>query len=531
MNTLAQKSSLIAAAVVLGVGLAMPAIGTAEPKPGGTLNFLVKPEPPHLQGALSTADAVWQTTSKFHNGLLNYDLDLKPVPELAESWEVSDDGLTITFNLRKGVKFHDGHDFSSADVKFTMEEVIRKFHPRGRTVFSHLTEVATPDPHTAVFRFAAASPYAMYALNASETPIVPKHVYEGTDIRANPNNSAPIGTGPFRFVEWQKGQYIIADRNEDYWDEGKPYLDRIVMRVMPDASARSIALESGELDVGGPWPVPIAEQERLGGLDHLSLETRGFGMVSPMLWLEFNTRKPELSDVRIHQAFAHAINRELLADTVWYGSASAATGPIVNTSRFHTADVPRYPYDPERAKELLDAAGLEPDGDGVRMRLTFDVAPYDGNYLRSGEFVRQQLKEIGVEVELRGQDTGAYFRRIWTDNDYVLNMYGISNSPDPTIGVQRMFWSKNIVKGAPFTNGSGFSNPEADALLEAAQVEVDPARRTALWHDFQRLAMTELPIVPLLQLDMTSIVNQRVKNLVGGGLGVYDTFANVHLEE
>ena len=313
MNTLTPKKSLIAAAIVFGVGLAMPATVAAEPKSGGTLNFLVKPEPPHLQGALSTADAVWQTTAKFHNGLLNYDLDLKPVPELAESWEVSDDGLTITFNLRKGVKFHDGHDFSSADVKFTMEEVIKKFHPRGRTVFSHLSEVATPDPHTAVFRFAAASPYAMYALNASETPIVPKHVYEGTDIRANPNNSAPVGTGPFRFVEWQKGQYIIADRNEDYWDEGKPYLDRIVMRVMPDASARSIALESGELDVGGPWPVPIAEQERLGGLDHLSLETRGFGMVSPMLWLEFNMRKPELSDVRIHQAFAHAINRDLLA--------------------------------------------------------------------------------------------------------------------------------------------------------------------------------------------------------------------------
>ena len=110
-------------------------------------------------------------------------------------------------------------------------------------------------------------------------------------------------------------------------------------------------------------------------------------------------------------------------------------------------------------------------------------------------------------------------------------MYGISNSPDPTIGVQRMFWSKNIVKGAPFTNGSGFSNPDADALLEAAQVEVDPAKRTALWHDFQRLAMTELPIVPLLQLDMTAIVNQRVKNVVHGGLGVYDTFANVYLEE
>lgn len=531
MEKLVQKSWLIAIAIVIGIGLAMPGTGTAEPKRGGTVNFLVKPEPPHLQGALSTADAVWQTTSKFHNGLLNYDLDLKPVPELAESWEVGDDGLTITFHLRKGVKFHDGHDFSSADVKFTMEEVIKKFHPRGRTVFSHLTEVVTPDPHTAIFKFDAASPFVMYAFNASEAPMLPKHIYEGSDIRANPNNSAPIGTGPFRFVEWQKGQYIIAERNDNYWDKGKPYLDKLVMRVMPDASARAIALESGELDVGGPWPVPIAEQARLGGLGHLMLETRGYGMVSPMMWLEFNMRDPKLSDVRIHQAFAHAINKELLANTVWYGSASAATGPIVKTSRFYTADVPQYPYDPKKAQALLDAAGLKPDSNGVRLRLTFDVAPYDVNYTRSGEFIRQQLKQIGVEVELRGQDTPTYFRRIWTDNDFILNMYGISNSPDPTIGVQRMFWSKNIVKGAPFTNGSGFSNPQADALLEAAQVEVDPAKRKAIWHDFQRLAMTELPIVPLLQLDMMTIVNKRVKNLVYGGLGVYDTFANVYVEK
>jgi peptide/nickel transport system substrate-binding protein len=250
-----------------------------------------------------------------------------------------------------------------------------------------------------------------------------------------------------------------------------------------------------------------------------------------MLWLEFNMRDPKFADVRIRQAVAHAINRDLLADTVWYGSASAATGPINNKSRFYTKDVPLYPYDPKKAQALLDAAGLKADGNGVRLKLNFDVAPYDENYLRTGEFVRQQLKQVGIEVELRGQDTPTYFRRIWTDNDFMLNLYGISNSPDPTIGVQRMFWSKNIVKGAPFTNGSGFTSAKVDALLEAAQVEVGAARRVALWQDFQRLAMTELPIVPLLQLEMTTILNKRVKNLVFSGLGVYDTFANVYVEK
>jgi peptide/nickel transport system substrate-binding protein len=517
--------------MVTGFGFSLSNATADEPKRGGTLNFLVKPEPPHLQGAISSADPVWQTTAKFHNGLLNYDLALKPVPELAQSWEVSGDGLVITFHLREGVKFHDRTDFTSADVKFTMEEVIKKFHPRGRTVFAHLTDVATPDPHTAVFKFDTPAPYAMYAFNASETPMLPKHIYEGTDIGSNPNNSRPIGTGPFRFLEWKKGQYIIAARNEDYWDTGKPYLDKVIMRIIPDASARAIALESGELDVGGPWPVPIAEQARFESLDNLMLEKRGYSMISPMLWLEFNMRDPRFSDVRVRQALAYAINKDLLAETVWYGSASAATGPITKSSQFYTADVPKFTYNPKKARALLDAAGLKPSADGVLLHITFDVAPYDDNYLRSGEFVRQQLKEVGVNAELRGQDTPTYFRRIWTDNDFMLNMYGISNSPDPTIGVQRMYWSKNILKGSPFTNGSGFSNPKVDALLEMAQVETDPAKREAVWHDFQRLAMTELPIVPLLQLDMTTILNKRVKNLVYGGLGIYDTFANVYLEK
>ena len=298
MRKLICSFTIIAVGAMAATGLvATPA--TAQPKHGGTLNYLLKPEPPHLVGALSTADAVWQATPKFHNGLLNYDPDMNPVPELAESWAVSDDGLAITFQLRQGVKFHDGQEFTSADVKYTMEEVIKKYHPRGRTVFGNLDRVDTPDAYTAVFRFSTPSPFVMFAFNASETPMLPAHIYEGSDPRENPNNNAPIGTGPFRFVEWQKGQFILAERNADYWDGDKPYLDKVVMRIIPDASARAVAFESGEVDVGGPWPVAVAEQERLGNLPNLALETRGFSMVSPMLWLEFNMRDPKFQDRNI----------------------------------------------------------------------------------------------------------------------------------------------------------------------------------------------------------------------------------------
>jgi peptide/nickel transport system substrate-binding protein len=517
---------LVAAVALIGIGSA-----SAQSRRGGTLNFILKPEPPHLQGALSTADPIWQATSKFHNGLLNYDSNLSPVPELAESWRVSPDNRTITFKLRRGVKFHDGRDFTSADVKFTMEEVIKKFHPRGRTVFAKLEEVQTPDPYTAIFRFSAPSPYVMFVLNAAETPMLPKHVYGGSDPRDNSANRAPIGTGPFRFVKWEKGQFILAERNEKYWDQGRPYLDKLIFRIVPDASARAVGLESGDLDLGGPWPVPIADQARLGGLAHLALETRGYTMVSALFFLEFNMRDAMFRDVRVRRAIAHAINSAQLAEVVWFGSAAPATGPISDKlTRFYSPSVPRYEYAPKKAETLLDEAGFKRGADGVRMRLTLDAAPYDENYLRSGEFVREQLRQIGVDTSMRSEDTPTYFRRIWTANEFQLNLYGISNTPDPTIGVQRLYWSKNIIKGAPFTNGSGYANPQMDRILEAAQVEPDPQKRKKLWDEFQQFAMSELPIIPLLRLDMVTIMNRRVKNLAAGGLGIYDTFADVYVE-
>ena len=522
--------------VSLSVALALTAIVgvwpvTAQPKRGGTLNVILKPEPPLLQGAVSTADPVWEVTSKFHNGLLNYDRDLKPIPELAESWEISPDGRAITFKLRRGVKFHDGRDFTSADVKFTMEEVIKKFHPRGRSVFEKLEEVQTPDPYTAVFRFSIPAPYAMLALNASETPMLPKHIYAGSDPRTNPANSAPVGTGPFRFAKWEKGQYILAERNDKYWDQGKPYLEKIIFRIIPDPSARAVALESGDADLGGPWPVPIADQARLGALPPLMLEPRGYVMISAMMYLEFNMRDPMFRDVKVRQAFAHAINKAQLVDVVWLGSGTPATGPISEKlTQFYSANVPRYEFSVRRAEALLDEAGFKRGADGVRMRVTLDAAPYDENYLRSGEFVRQALRPIGVEASLRSQDTPTYFRRVWTSNEFQLNLYGISNGPDPSIGVQRIYWSKNILKGAPFTNGSGYGSPQMDRVLEAARIETDPQKRRKLWEEFQQVAMTDLPIVPLMRLEQMTIVNRRIKNLVGGALGIYDTFADVYIE-
>ena len=168
-------------AVVAVVGLVLPADEASAQKRGGTLVMLVQPEPPTLASYISTSGPIGQVTSKIFEGLLEYDFSLKPVSGLAESWKVSPDGKTITFTLQKGVKFHDGKPFTSADVKFSILEVLKKMHPRGPATFREVTEIDTPDAHTVIFRLAGPAPYLLMALSGYESPMLPKHPYEGTD--------------------------------------------------------------------------------------------------------------------------------------------------------------------------------------------------------------------------------------------------------------------------------------------------------------------------------------------------------------
>ena len=229
------------AAILMAGSLMFASMAAHAEKYGGTLSFLVQPEPPTLASYLSTSGPIGLVMPKVYEGLFDYDNDGNLVPMLAESYKTSPDGKTVTFKLRKGVKWHDGKPFTSADVQFTIMEVLKKVHPRGPNSFREVTSIDTPDAHTAVFNLKNAAPYMMRSFAGYESPIVPKHLLEGHDVKSAPLANNPVGTGPFKFVEWKKGQYIRLDKNEDYWQDGLPYLDRIVGRIIPDASTRTAA--------------------------------------------------------------------------------------------------------------------------------------------------------------------------------------------------------------------------------------------------------------------------------------------------
>lgn len=521
---------VLSAALSIAALSSLSPVNADSPRRGGTLVTTVVPEPSVLVGLLTTADNTYSVGPKMTEGLVTYDWNLNPKPALATSWKVSADGKLITFGLRKGVKWHDGQPFTAEDVKFSIG-VLKQNHPRGRATFANVDEIDTPDAHTVVLHLSKPAPYMFKALAASESPIVPQHVYAGTDVRANENNTKPIGTGPFMLKEWQKGSHIILERNPDYWDAGKPYLDRIIYRIIPDAAARAVALETGEIMLAGKNPVPLYDVQRLEKLDRLGIEMRGDAYSNLIHRIEFNLSNPYLKFRKVRQAIAYAIDKNFILQNIWFGYGDVTAGPIHPAiSALYTEDTPKYPFDPKKSEQLLDEAGFKRGSDGVRFRLTHDYLPITDNFKRTAEYLKQALKKVGIEVDIRGQDFPTYVQRVYTKREFDFTNHWMNNTSDPTLGVQRLYWSKNFKPGVPFSNGSGYQEAEMDDLLVAAQTEIDPDKRATLWHQVAQMDKRDLPDYPLVGIRRVTIYNKKVQNHTVSPLGVDESFAELWIK-
>lgn len=498
------------------------------PVAGGTLTIALPTEPAHLNSAIDTTQQVKVVASKIYSGLVKYDLAMNMQPDLAQSWSVSPDGRTITFNLRRGVKWHDGRDFTSADVAYS---IMKGFGPNNglvRSTFSNVETVRTPDANTAVLVMRQPAAALMNALPVATATILPAHIYDNTDIRTNPANLKPIGTGPFRFVEWRRGSAIVVERNPNYFESGKPYLDRIVFRVIPDTQARGAAIESGEADIVFHSTAAASDARRLGALPKLMLTTDGYYFDSTVAFMEVNMDHPILGKPEVRRAITHAIDRKFILDNIWMGFGKVATSPIhYGLKQAYTDDVPQYPFDMRRAEQLLDEAGYKRGADGVRFKIVIDYVPFGDQYPKMAQYVRQQLNQIGVQSEVRTSDFATWVRRIWTQRDWMVNMSAITNASDPSIGVQRAYWSKNIVPGTPFTNGTHFRNADLDRYFEQASMVFDPQVRRRHFAAIQRILATELPVIPLVGIDQFTVANRRVQNHAVLADGVYSGFADV----
>jgi peptide/nickel transport system substrate-binding protein len=493
-------------------------------------NLLINPEPPSLSSFNTTAGTSVTASSKVLEGLLSYDENLAPRPALATAWEVAEDGLSYHFTLRQGVKWHDGQPFTSADVAFSLD-LVKRFHPRGGGTFANLQQVETPDDHTAIVRLSKPAPYLIRGFAGGETPILPRHLYASGDPLSNPHNNAPVGTGPYRFKRWERGSFIEYERNPDYWNPSAPAVDTLILKVIPDGAARLAAFENGTLDAGGQSPVPLSDLERLTQSGRLKATTRGYRYTITPTMLEFNLDHPLLSRIEIRQAIAHALDREVIRKVVYYGYAEASVSPIPKSFANYVYTGPNpYPFDTEAANALLDKAGLPKKG-AYRFSLTLDPLPYGDSYSRTAAYIRSALARSGIEVKLRAQDFPTYIKRIYTDRDFDFAVVGMGTMYDPTVGVQRLFWSKNFRKGVPFSNGTHYNNPEVDRLLEAAAVETDEQKRGELFKAFQKIVIEELPSITLVMQQQVSVFNARVSGFEDDANGLDSSLANITLAD
>ncbi|MBZ9748150.1 ABC transporter substrate-binding protein [Mesorhizobium sp. CO1-1-7] len=531
--TISRRTMLTGSAMLLAT-TAMPALGwTQTPKKGGRLVLAADSEPRNLNPAIVASNGVFFISSKIVETLAEASFDGKDglAPRLAVSWEGAADGLSATFKLREGVKWHDGKPFTSADVAFSALQIWKPLQNLGRTVFKDLSTVDTPDDLTAVFKFAKPTPFQLIrnALPALSS-VVPKHIYEVGKIEDNPANNAPIGTGPFKFGEYKAGQYYRLTKNADYWGKDEPYLDEIIYQVLPDRTSAAAALEAEEIQLAAFSAVPLADLDRISKVPGLKVITKGYEGLTYQLVVEINHRRKELADLKVRQAIAHAIDKDFVVKTVFLGYAATATGPVPkNDPQFYTADVPIYAFDVAKANALLDEAGYKKGADGNRFSLRLLPAPYFNETKQFGDYLRQALAAIGIDAQLVNNDSAAHIKAVYTDHAFDLAVGPPVFRGDPAISTTILVQS-GIPDGVPFSNQGGYKNDALDALITKASETLDTTARTDLYKEFQKQVAADLPLINVAEWSFISVASDKVGNIANNPRWAVSNWADTYLE-
>lgn len=483
-----QPRQILLATVALGLsGCARP----SSTPPPVTLVVAVGADPGALNPAVTTSGSTHPITDQIFNGLVGLDEQFRPVPELAERWTVEDGGRTYRFALRPDVTWHDGTPFTSADVKFTFEQALLKYHSRTRAALEGLLDtVETPDDLTAVFRLTRPYGPLLQRLDVVEASIIPKHQYSGHDLLNGAPTRSPVGTGPFRFVSYSPADRIVLERNPTYFREGAPGIDRLVFRILPNSASAVAALESGEVDYTVSVPGPdIPRLLRTPGISVVK-SAGGSGGSACQDVLIPNLTRPPFTDIRVRRAIAHAIDRQFLVERVYFGQGMPATGPISHLVPWaYTPEVRQYPHDTAAARTLLDEAGLKLNASGERFAVTFT---YGANLQRLGQALREQLKAVGITLNLELVDFNAAVDRVFAKKTFDLGLASYCNGADPDIGVRRVYVSSNIGP-YPFSNGASYRNPTIDRLFDEAAQLFDKNSRREKYIEIQRILADDVP--------------------------------------
>lgn len=463
-------------------------------------------DPPTFNLALSTGYAVGDVGAKIFEGLIWTDREWNPRPSLATAWTISPDGKEYRFSLRQGVTWHDGKPFSSADVVFSFEEVLKKYHPRTAGMLKNVGAMVTaPDANTVVIALQKAYAPFMVQMSVFEAPILPRHIYAGTDITANPANRAPIGTGPYKFASYAHGSAVTLVRNQAWW--GKPGLDKLIFQIIPQPANRAASLETGEVDAIVDFYLPKPDELRM--LGESKLQHRKGINIPAVYFAMFNTNKGVFADKRARQALAHVIDRQRMVAQVMNGLARPGYGAFGDGFAWLLDPADRYDakykHDPAAAKALLAAAGYK----GEAVKVVYDSAR--PQMRAAAAILRDNLRGIGMPIDIVALERAVVLDTVFKKREFDITLQSYFSAGDPAIGYHRIY--ETNTSDRPFTNASGYSNKEVDALLAQAATAPDRAQRATLYRKLQAILNEDLPSFVLFDEETADFATKRLSGL------------------
>jgi peptide/nickel transport system substrate-binding protein len=502
----------------------------AGPPQGGTIIVGLQAEPTTLDAQQISDYNSHRAAYGVYDTLLRFtDESTEVEPGLAESWDISDDGLVYTLHLRQGITFHDGADFNAEAVKFNLERQIdpnHPFHDTGEFAYAEFTWGAVDTIEVvddATIRITLTEPFAPFLNHLAMHPaamVSPAAVEQyGADISIN-----PVGTGPFKFASWTPGVEVILEKNPDYW-RGAPNVDQVIYRSIIEDQSRLTELEAGGINFMvniPPDDLPrLRDDARFTVVDQAGMHT---------WWVAFNQSKPPFDNPQVRQAINYAVNKQAIVDNLLQGTGVAAVNPLPPVVWSYTDDIQQYAYDPDKAKELLAEAGY-PDG----FSCSFWV-PESGSGMQQpvamGTAIQADLAAVGIDCQIETFEWGAYLDKVIVPPDQaeydMFEMSWIGDNGDPDNHLYILLSSQQF---PPQGYNMGFyNNPEVDDLLQEARVSLDRGVRTELYQEAQKLLAEDPPWLIIDHETQIVVMDQKIKNFKLHPTGPF-RFENVWIEE
>ncbi len=479
MTRKGKRVGLVAAVAVAVAAMSLPAYAAKT-----DLTMGVVLEPPHLDPTGGAAAAIDEVVySNVFEGLTRIDRNGEVKPALAKSWTISDDGLTYTFTLNDGVTFHDGSDMTAEDVKFTLDRAMAEDSTNAqKALFEPIDSVAVTDPSTVVVTLKRPTGHFLFNLGWGDAVIVAPET-------AADNKANPVGTGPFKFVEWVPGDHITLEKNADYWGDAVA-LDKATFKIIPDPAAATAALMAGDVDAFGNFPAPEAVPQ----FEADPRFTVAVGSTEGETILSTNNGKPPFDNPKVRQAIAHSIDRQAIIDGAMFGLGTPIGSHFAPHHPAYVDLTGTYPYDLDKAKALLAEAGF-PDGFEATLKL-----PPPTYARRGGEIIADQLGKVGIKLEIIPVEWAQWLEQAFKGKDYDLTI--VSHTEPMDIGIY-----------ARDDYYFDYKNPKFNEVMDKLAAETDTEKRYALMGEAQTILAEDAVNGFLFELAKTGIWNAKLEGL------------------